>query len=155
MSTSKSKPRPHEVDLELVSEAILSLLIRDPERPHYADRILDRKIDLDRRREPFFASLSRFGEEVLLQSECEGLFELARLTARQELVFRKRLSGATFEEIGHQGGHTKQGAQRVFVQALKKITRAYRVYPYVGLSEVYRREVGRGLVRRPSGTMSR
>ena len=157
MSTILQERTPDQADLNMICEALLDMVQRDKERPHYTDRALDRKIGIEHRREPVYASLSKYrGDSVLLQHECEGLCREAKLTARQEKVFRQRLGGMTFEEIGGRGGNrTKQSAQRVFMQALKKIARAYEVYPYIGMSDVYRQETRRGRVPRRSCTMSR
>jgi hypothetical protein len=53
----------------------------------------------------------------------------------------------TFDEIGQLWNRTKQGAQRVFQQAVRKLRRAQRVYPFAGLNEVYRQEIHRGAIR--------
>ncbi|MBL8088141.1 MAG: hypothetical protein JNM85_08755 [Chthonomonas sp.] len=80
----------------------------------------------------------------LLRREWLIIGRLAALTARQHDIFFKRISGWTFEEIGREAGHSKQGAQNIFRQALKKICRSEYVYPYAGLSEVYQAEIRRG-----------
>jgi hypothetical protein len=85
------------------------------------------------------------GHEPLLEVECREIYTKADLTPLQSKVLEMRLKGWTFEEIGRKRGHTKQGAQNIFVQALKKLARSLRVYPYTGLSEVYQGELRRGL----------
>ena len=65
-----------------------------------------------------------------------------------------RLEGRTFEDIGRLRRHTKQAAQNIFVQALKKFARALAVYEYTGLAEVYQNEINRGR-RRGTGKMNR
>ncbi|AIE83620.1 hypothetical protein OP10G_0252 [Fimbriimonas ginsengisoli Gsoil 348] len=82
-------------------------------------------------------------DSILIRRECFAIFRSAELTARQASVVAQRLDGLTFDEIGAARGHTKQGAHRIFCQALKKIGHARTVYPYTGLSEVYRGEIGR------------
>ena len=137
-----------------ISEALIALVEKDRQRPCYSERAMDRRIEKANRREPVAATLSRDdGRDILLQSEIDAIFAVAKLTERQERVFRLRLNGLTFEEIGQGARHSKQGAQRIFIRALKKIACAYRVYPFVGLSEVYRRETQRGLRTGSSGTM--
>ena len=82
--------------------------------------------------------------DTLLANECREIYNTARLTRRQSKVLEMRLGWWTFEEIGVKRGHTRQGAQQIFLQALKKLARALRVYPYKGLSEVYQDELRRG-----------
>jgi len=77
----------------------------------------------------------------------------ANLTPRQAAVVRMRLAGHTFEEIGREGGHTRQGAQNIFLQAVKKIGRTSHVYPYTGLPEVFEHEISRGSPSGGFGTM--
>lgn len=85
----------------------------------------------------------------IFRKEWQFILKHAGLTDRQRDVCLQRLAGWTFVEIGRQGGHSKQGAQNIFFQALKKIRSAWRVYPYAGLSSIYRQEVARGA--RPAG----
>ncbi len=82
--------------------------------------------------------------DTLLAMECKEIYHTAKLTRRQSKVLELRLGGWTFEEIGNKRGHSRQGAQQIFSQALKKLARALRVYPYKGLSEVYQDELRRG-----------
>lgn len=132
--------------LGFVAEALLALCEKDRTSPHYSEDVLHQKLKLANKREPLFGSIaSRLGNDVLLQSECKSVLESANLTTRQSEVIGLRLDGWTFEDIGRAGGCTKQGAQRVFVQALKKLTRTFEKYPFAGLSEVYREETRRGL----------
>ena len=135
-------------DLSFIADALLALCEKSPERPHYSEEGIRCKLKMAERREPLYGHLVRQrGEDPLLRGECLDVFESARLTARQYDVLLKRLEGWTFDEIGSANGHSKQGAQHIFVQALKKIARAFRVYPFKGLSEVYRWETRRGLSR--------
>ena len=90
----------------------------------------------------------------LFLTECLAIVERAHLTKRQAEVLSLRLEGYTFEQIGQHRGHTKQGAQRIFMQALKKIRRSVHVYRYRGLGEVYRFEVLRGGFWKTFGRMS-
>jgi DNA-binding NarL/FixJ family response regulator len=87
--------------------------------------------------------------EYLLRAEWSLVADAAHLTANQQSVFEKRLSGWTFEEIGRQRGHSKQAAQNIFRQALKKLVRAWFADPLHGLADVYRQETLRGLKSRP------
>ncbi len=143
-----------ELDFSFVADALLALCERDREAPCYSEKQIYLKMKKAQWREPFAAQLMiAGGHDVLLQEECQDVFKEARLTERQAEVLASRLEGFTFEEIGEVGGHTKQGAQSVFVQALKKLTRAFHVYRYRGLSDVYRREVRRGANRGTFGRM--
>lgn len=138
-------------DLAFVADALLAICETEKRPPYYADQALKLKILADQHREPVFESLARrTGHDEMLRRECEAIMDKARLTDRQHQVLAMKLEGHTFEDIGRRGGHTKQGAQSIFSAALKKIMRAFRVYPYVGLSDVYRGEIRRGLCRRPA-----
>lgn len=132
-------------DLAFVADALLALCDRSENRPFYSEDAFRLKLRLAVQREPVYARMvSPSQHDPLLMEECRCVIAEARLTERQLDVLSKRLDGWTFEEIGRAGGHSKQGAQNIFLQALKKIARAFRVYPFRGLSEVYRREVRRG-----------
>lgn len=144
-----------KADLCFVADALLSLCARDRRAPFHSNRVLAGKIERDRQSLPTQAVvMCREGAELLFQSECEAIVRSAGLTPNQYRVLRMRVEGSTFEEIGESGCCTKQAAQRVFVLALKKLTLAYHVYQYAGLSEVYRAETHRGL-RGAFGTMHR
>jgi hypothetical protein len=141
-------------DAAFIADALLALCDQDSERPFYCESTIRSKLKLAERREPLFAHwLSRTMDPPLLRDECRELILAAGLTERQLDVLGKRLEGWTFEEIGVAGGHSKQGAQHIFVQALKKLARAFRVYPFKGLSEVYRQEVRRGVRQAGLGRM--
>jgi hypothetical protein len=132
-------------DIGQITESLLSLCVRDPEAPYYTESGLIRRIEYERRRQPQLRSSHRQDAlGYLLEREWTGIVQLARLTRRQREVFEKRLSGWTFEEIGGQNGRTRQSAQRVFTQAVRKLIRAWSEYPFRGLSDVYRQETGRG-----------
>jgi len=137
---------PH--DLSFVADALLALCEGSASHPFYTEPGFHLKLRLADRREPFYDHLVRQrGDDPLLRQECHDVFQMARLTERQSTVLMRRLEGWTFEEIGKSCFHSKQGAQNIFVQALKKIARAFRVYAYTGLSDVYRSETRRGLPR--------
>jgi hypothetical protein len=138
-----------------VSEALLALCERSSDRPFYSEQMLERKLKVAQQKDPLYGHLLMGrNEDEILRHECQEIFTRARLTERQASVLTMRLDGFTFEEIGRRGGHTKQGAQSIFLQALKKLTRAFRVYPFRGLNEVYRQELKRGVRSRSFGTMS-
>ncbi len=125
--------------------ALLSLAEKPSDSPFVAEKTLKLKIEADRRNE---ARLPRPSESessrYLLAREWSCAMLGAKLTQRQTVVVSMRLDGRTFEEIGARCGHTKQAAQRIFIQGAKKLALAYRNYPYRGLSEVYRTELKRG-----------
>lgn len=142
-------------EVAFVAEALLSLCEPRREQPFYTEEAMRRKLVAAERREPIYAHLvAGRPHDSMLEEECRGIVRSARLTDPQSEVLGLRLEGFTFEEIGSRRGHTKQGAMRVFVQALKKLARACRVYPFRGLSDVYRCEVRRGSPKSRSGTMS-
>lgn len=143
-------------DLSFVADALLALCERTADRPFYSEETFRLKLKLAERREPLLEPIEALRtDDALLRVECRDVFREAKLTERQAAVLARRLDGWTFEEIGKEGGHSKQGAQHIFVQALKKIVRAFRVYPFKGLSDVYRDEVRRGLPRTRTGRILR
>lgn len=132
-------------DLAFVADALLTLCEKSPIRPFYTERAYAQKLKRDLPRERLYAHLASCRRhDELLKSEYEEIFDYAALTQRQAEVLAKRLEGFTFDEIGTELGHTKQNAQNVFIQAVKKLARAFHVYPYRGLSDTYRRETNRG-----------
>ena len=141
-------------DLAFVADALLALCEKDRRAPFYGEEAFKTKLKRSFEGDALFEHLlSRTGHDELLQHECIGVFRHAHLTRRQSDVLHLKLEGFTFEEIGHRAGHTKQGAQSIFSQALKKLVRSFHVYPYAGLSDVYRRETRRGL--RPQARSSK
>lgn len=136
--------------LSFLSDALLALCERSPDRPHYSEATFQKKLSVARRREAAMPLPASPGvTDGLFRKEWQFILKHAGLTERQRDVCLQRLAGWTFVEIGRQGGHSKQGAQNIFFQALKKIRSAWRVYPYAGLSSIYRQEVSRGA--RPAG----
>jgi hypothetical protein len=120
----------------------------DLDRPYFSDAGLDRRIAYSRRKA--LANASRLAPQVgdpFRTAELRNIVHAAKLTKRQYDVIRLRSRGLTFDEIGRLWNRTKQGAQRVFQQAVRKLRRAQRVYPFAGLNEVYRQEIHRGAIR--------
>jgi hypothetical protein len=68
---------------------------------------------------------------------------IAKLTRRQAEVFAAKLAGDGWLDIGQRFGYSKQAAQGIFKQAVRRLRRAWRAYPFAGLEEVYRQEVSR------------
>jgi hypothetical protein len=141
-------------DLRFVADALIALCEKDAKRPFYGEASFNLKLKKADQREPLVGHLLQpDNDDDLWRDECKSVFDQAKLTQRQYEVLCQRLDGWSFEEIGRCGGHTRQGAQSIFVQALKKIRRAYHVYPFVGISEVYRSEIRRGA--KPRSTFGR
>lgn len=137
-------------DLSMIADALLSLCEGDDERPFYSEETLRYKLRQASRRDATYGFVTRSKPaDALFRHEYEELIDKANLTPRQDTVLRQRMDGWTFEEIGREAGHSKQGAQHTFLQAMKKLAKAMRVYPWRGLSEVYRQETRRG--QRKSG----
>lgn len=127
------------------ADALLALIDRDREAPHYGESSFRRKLqDSNRRARRLPAPTGGKEANYLLQEEWCEVIESAKLTTRQLEVLALRLEGHTFEQIGDLGGHTKQGAQNIFFQAAKKLVKAWMEYPYRGLHQVFREEVRRG-----------
>lgn len=141
-------------DLTFVADALLALAAEDRHAPFHTEEALNAKMRLEDARRATFAEIIAPDQcfDYLIECECRAILEGACLTQIQMDVLKLRLAGRRFEEIGRLRSHTKQGAQRIFVQAIKKLSRSYHVYRYRGLSDVYRNEVNRG-PRRGFGTM--
>ncbi len=129
--------------ISFVTDALLSICDghNDGRSPQ---PIVTESVDWLEDRQLYQAMLRGKRHDALLANECREVYHRAKLTKRQSKVLEMRLGGWTFEEIGKKRGHSKQGAQHIFLQALKKLARALRVYPYKGLSEVYQDELRRG-----------
>lgn len=120
----------------------------DDERPFFSEAGLERKIAYNRRQTLAYASLINESQNDPFRSgELRNILTAAKLTRRQYEVIKLRARGLTFQEIGRIWNRTKQGAQRVYQQAVRKLKRARRVYPFAGLNEVYRQEIHRGANR--------
>ena len=122
----------------------------DRNAPYELDTIIRKRRMSDRQKSIFvtMATARRPGDE-LLESECRTIFDRAKLTENQAEVLDLRLLGLTFEQIAKCKGTSRQGSMKVFLQAIKKIGRVMRVYPYTGLSDVYRYEIRRGSISGP------
>lgn len=139
-------------DLAFAADALLDLCAEDARAPYYKEEYLRVKMERESAREPLYEQLvPRTGASEILRRECAALISRAGLTERQMRILGLKLDGRTFGEIATRLGTSRQGAQQVFSQGIKKIARAWRVYPYAGLSDVYRREARRGLARACKG----
>ena len=156
MTTISSVEKPDPGDLSFVADALLALCEKEKDAPFFTEDGFEAKLLRIRRRETDTATdlISGRGDDMLT-AECRDVLRRSGLTLRQQEVLELRLEGFTFEEIGTKGRTTKQGAMSVFIQALKKISRTFRDYPYAGLSEVYRSETKRRCRGRSFGTMGR
>jgi DNA-directed RNA polymerase sigma subunit (sigma70/sigma32) len=134
----------YQSNLQFIADALLALCAED-DRPAYTENELERRgrHRMDHDISWTLAALDS-ARDVLSQRECIAIVERAKLTDRQDRILRHRIAGRSFEHISRLFGTSKQNVQVAFVAALKKIRRACRVYPYSGLSEVYRWEVRRG-----------
>jgi hypothetical protein len=133
------------LDLKFVADSLLALCEGEPRLTIYSEAALERKLQISRIRDPVWAMAQlKHPGDVLFEAECREIVSRARLTDRQRDVLVLRVIGVSFDQIGRRFGATRQGAQQVFVQAIKKISRACRVYPYRGLADVYRFETRRG-----------
>lgn len=144
-----------DLDMRFVADALLALCEPEPSAPFYTEPRFELRMRTDRRRTRELATRTPPLPDLFLGRECRSVIRAAKLTQRQWQVVHLRLAGVTFEQIGRIGGHSKQGAQNIFVAALKKIRHAFTVYPYAGLSDVYRSETRRGGRTGGFGTMHR
>ena len=144
------------IDLSFVADALLAMCENERDAPFYTEGGYEAKLQRTRKRETTAADelVSGRGDQML-SVECRDVLAAAGLTPRQREVLDLRLEGFTFEEIGGFSQTSKQAAMNVFIQALKKISRTFRAYPYAGLSEVYGSEVKRRSRGRSFGTMVR
>lgn len=133
-------------DLRFVADALLAIVGQDEEAPFELDSLVRRhQMSVQGTRVFVQMAASRRPGDEMLEKECREVYERARLTKNQAEVLDMRLMGLSFEQIGRCKRSTRQGAMQVFLHAIKKIGRVMRVYPYVGLTDVYRNEVRRGL----------
>ena len=141
-------------DLSFVADALLALAGEEQSAPFELDFIPLKRHARHERAETYFqiATCRRPGDEMF-ESELKFVFKRANLTKNQSEVLDCRLLGLTFEQIAKTRNITRQGAMTIFLQAIKKIGRVLRVYPYAGLSDVYAFEIRRGLPKRSFGKM--
>lgn len=133
-------------DLRFVADALLAIVGQDEKAPFELDSLVRRHAMSAQGTKAFVQmAANRRPDDQLLANECREVYERASLTKNQAEVLDMRLMGLSFEQIGRCKRSTRQGAMQVFLHAIKKIGRVMRVYPYVGLSDVYRSEVRRGL----------
>lgn len=132
-------------DMTFVAEALLAICNNDRRLTDFVDKRTQPVPEFDQSRRLYQSFLRGREHDVLLEIECREICALARLTRHQTEVLDLRLGGMTFEQIGRCRRHSKQAAQNIFLQAIKKFARALHVYPYAGLADVYRHETRRGL----------
>jgi hypothetical protein len=141
----------HTKPLDEEADRLLTILARD-NYPHFTNPTFKRKLLRSRARERYrFVAPAPVEEAVafLQRSTLASIIAAARLTRRQAEVLDARAEGATWDEIGRRFRQSKQGARRVFLQAVGKVRNAWRLSSMVGIDEVYRSEVRRrGLNRR-------
>jgi hypothetical protein len=128
------------------ADQLLSAAGLDRERPAYTEPTLERKLRRARQRERSFSPRELPPTEAtnyLQQRDLIAALKASRLTVRQFQVFAARIGGDTWLEIGRTFGHSKQGAQKVFSQAVAKVRRTWRHGPYADLHQVYLAEVMR------------
>ena len=135
----------HSYYHEIEADRILAAIVRD-DSPHYRDDEIVRKASVDRRR---CRDLALFGPDaceatrILRRRTLRRVLAIAKLTRRQAEVFAAKLAGHGWLDIGQRFGYSKQAAQGIFKQAVRRLRRAWRAYPFAGLEEVYRQEVSR------------
>lgn len=125
--------------LAIAADALILRSCRDRAAPCYTEEAFARKLRVARGRlGKLPRAVSRPAIDYLFQREWAEIVALAGLTAAQAMVLELRSRGLTFEEIGRRRGCTKQGAQNVLAQAVRKIDRAREASPVTGLCETYR-----------------
>lgn len=142
--------------MSFVADALLAIAREERDAPFYTDEKLRNLCRKDRDWCQSFAHVQAqdCATFELLLREYRDILRNAKLTRAQDEILALRLQGRTFDEIAACRHRTKQIVQRIFIIALKKLARSHHVYPYSGLSEVYRNEVQRG-VRPGFGTLHR
>lgn len=131
--------------VNLPADAFLAAQPRSKEAPFFIESTFAYKLRRDRSRT--FKRGPELGDPVerqLLRDEWEDVRSRADLSAREALVVQARLSGETFEEIGHRLAITRQAAHLVWQGAVTKLQRARASSPYTGLRDVYLSEIRRG-----------
>jgi len=138
-----------DAELTFIADALLSMCDKPADRPFYTEEALRKRLNRETCDNVLYLNLASVEkDDDLLRQEFAGIFAEARLTQRQEQVMTRKMIGRSFEEIGRELLVSKQSAQHSFVQGLKKLHRALRVYPYAGLSAVYRSETKRGAAKK-------
>lgn len=127
--------------LERTADALLDLYENDPDRPTWSEHRLLKRIVCGKARDSQLDPLRRkHPDDPLLRAELDGLVGSAMLSPSQLHLLRSRIAGWAFADIARSRGVTKQAVRNAFLRAIKKIVSASHVYPYKGLSEVYRAE---------------
>lgn len=135
----------HQNPFDEEADRLLTIVARD-DYPHITNKSFDRKVLRERARERLCVRRPPSVEEAaayLQRRTISSIIIAARLTQRQAEVFNAKAEGASWAEIGRRFRHSKQGARRVFLQAVGKIRNAWRQSTMVGIDEVYREEVRR------------
>jgi len=135
----------HQEPLDEEADRLLTALARD-DYPHFTNGTFERKLWRSRARERRRVIPAAPIEEAaafLQRRTLASVIASAQLTKRQAEVLNAKAEGATWSEIGRRFCQTKQGARRVFLQAVGKIRNAWRLSSMVGIDEVYRAEVRR------------
>lgn len=136
-------------DFTFIADALLALCDKPEDRPFYTEQALQRRFkEITCDSVIFLNVVAGDEDDVLFRREYEAVFEEAKLTERQRQVAGRKFQGLSFEQIGRALGISKQSAQSTFTQALRKLYRALKTYPYAGLSEIYRSETHRGSGRK-------
>src|SRR5687768_13044772 len=114
-------------ELEQLADQLLKVIPRDPSAPHYLTERFDDKLRLQNRhalRRPWHSrGLIPGGVQAMSLSVVEDLIVAAELTRPQFEVLTLVLTGHNFSEIGQVRKHSKQGAHRIWRQALAKMRR--------------------------------
>lgn len=140
----------HSYYRENEADRILAAIVRD-DRPHYKTERIVQKARNDRRRckDLSLVTLPRCEAALFIRRRTiRRVLDASKLTRRQVEVLLAKVHGETWLQIGRRFGYSKQAAQGIFKQAICKVRRAWEAYPYAGLEEVYRKEVGRYARRR-------
>ncbi len=140
--------------MSFVADALLALVGEDSAAPFELDSVRNNQTTHGKPLDAFIQlAVAKNPGDELFEVECRQIFDRAKLTKNQAEVLDLRLVGLTFEQISRCKGNSRQASMTTFLTAIKKIGRVMRVYPYTGLSEVYRLEVRRGLKKGSFGRM--
>jgi hypothetical protein len=140
----------HNYYRENEADRILAAIVRD-DRPHYKTERIIQKARTDHRRCKDLSLITPPRCEAtheIRRRTVQRVLEASKLTRRQLEVLLAKVQGDSWLQIGRRFGYSRQAAQGIFKQALRKVRKAWVAYPFAGLEEVYRKEVSRYAQRR-------
>lgn len=128
------------------ADSLLARCAQDKDFPFYTEDNLRRNLNYSIKRAIETNYRCQLDETTNIRNrELRELIRYARLTYRQRDILESRLDGDSYVSIGRRWGFSKQAAQKMYRQAIRKLEWSAQNYPYAGLTEVYRSEKKRSV----------